>query len=240
MVHKSGVARSPRRLSVFGIALAICLAFASVVAGSASAISVSPAPINSVFTSGSSLVYYQNANGSLQCDSITGNGTFSSGSAGTYNLLFNNCKSPLGGVCTTPGQAVGVIKTKPLTINIEYLNTEKSKFGIGFKPTAVNNIFAEFNCGYGVSWVGGIIGEITSPGLNSPSAKWTVEFAATSPTKAAYNFMLPTYEWLASGGKTGWFYNYALQEKLSSTTRPMTIVATNSMDFGGVPTTILP
>lgn len=231
-----------RRLTALGLAIVASLAFAGLAAGSASAVSISPQSLSSTLTSTSEYVVSETSQGSQQCAGIAGNGKFSGGSAGTYSLTFTNCKSPLGGYCTTSGQAAGVIKTKPLTINLEYIDSAKTKFGIGFKPTAADNVFAEFSCGYSVTWTGGMIGEVTAPGLNSPASNWTLDFASTgTPGKAKYNSLLPTQEWLESGGKKGWYYNYAMQEKKGSgSALPMAILASTSMSFGGVPATALP
>lgn len=229
-----------RRVTVVGVAMIAALAFAGIAAGSASALSISPSPAPSTFKSNSLVSWTDAAGNKYSCEGITGNGTFSSASAGTYSLSFNNCNGGLGGVCTTSGQPTGVIKSKPLTINLEYLNAEKTKFAIGFKPTASDNVFAEYNCGYSGSWTGGVIGQVTSPGLNSPQSEWTVEFAhGTNEYQPKYQYLLPTLEWLESGGTKGWYYDYSMQQH-TSTTRAMAITATNKMSFGGVPTKAIP
>jgi hypothetical protein len=220
------------------VALVASLAFAALASSSASAISVSPGG-NSTIASTSAVSWKNEAGSSFSCGSISGNGQLS-GAAGTYSLSFKDCKGALGGGCTTAGQPTGVIKTKPLTVNLEYIDAAKTKYGLGFKPTS-GTTFAEFNCGYAVSWLGGVIGQITKPALNTPASTWTVEFAAkASGYQPLYNFLLPTQEWLASGGKTGWYYDYTLQEKTAAATRPMAITAVNNMSWGGVPNTIAP
>lgn len=97
---------------------------------------------------------------------------------GTTELEFKEVKEKASGfnfACNSPGAAAGVIKTGPLT-------THFIRLGIGFGTSPavlLTNMKVTFSCAGGLvtrTVTGSIIGTITTPNCNNPSATNVVTF----------------------------------------------------------------
>jgi hypothetical protein len=180
MISKS---RSGRLVSTFGLAFTALLAVAAIAAGSASALSLSPAP--RAFSASGGAVTLETQSAIYNCQQSAGTGFFSSGTSASLNLSLSGCKMS-GFSCTTSGQASGTISTTSLTATPVYLDAAKTKFGLKLTPAAGGS-FAEFTClGIPVKWTGSLIGQITSPGMNQSSSTFTLSFAGAGPGVQAY------------------------------------------------------
>jgi len=185
MINRS---RSLKRIfPAFGAALVASLLLSGLVAGSALALSYSPAPSTASITGGWLVLNVAGAENKLvECEKYIGSASFSSGTTGNASLEFTGCKAPRMWVeplkCTTAGAPTGTIRTKLLTVRPAYLNAEKTKYGVemqgeggGLDPLKEPlGTVATFECGggTGVRTLSGVITvEITNP-LNVETKKF--------------------------------------------------------------------
>ena len=148
----------------------------------ASAVTLTPATQQSFTLHGTDptlgTTYEEEALG-VKCTTVEGSGTITD-KTGTAHLSFEGCKDEAFGFsCNTPGQASGTI-----TAHVSaHLETVEGNPAVLLKPEEEN--FAEFECFIlGVEVSGnGIIGTITSPGINEESTEATVSFEAEGGTQ---------------------------------------------------------
>jgi hypothetical protein len=113
----------------------------------------------------------------VACSSTgNGEGSWTTSSTGTAVLRFKGCAGS-GFSCTSAGQPTGTIVTSTLAISPVYLDAAHSKFGLLLKSPG-SGIFAQFKCGGIINheWTGSLIGQVTSPGLNTWAWQNTLSF----------------------------------------------------------------
>lgn len=188
----------------FGAALLASLVLSGLVAGSALALSYSPAngtfPQNYAIGGGTGAVMEVAGKPSLkvQCSQAGGGTTsFNSGTSGTARLEFKSCKaSSIGVTCTTAGQPAGTIITKVLGVTPVYLNAEQTKYGLRLSGEGSGpnwwepGTFATFACGGGSmrTQTGFETVEITNP-LNVNTESFSV-VANEATQKAGGSYVL--------------------------------------------------
>lgn len=195
MTYKSPLGRSIR---AFGLALVAALALAALTAGSASALSFSPAKgiFPAPFTSkGGYTEIRVNNEMPRSCSGASGSGKFLTATSGEARLTYTGCiYHSLGGSggtpCTSPGQASGTIVTSNLTFKLVYLDAAKTKYGLLLTPPGggpfTYPVFAEAECsGFGKeTWKGELMGQITSPALGAaPSTVFSLSFGGPGSTQ---------------------------------------------------------
>jgi hypothetical protein len=180
----------PKKLSrltaAFGLALAASLAVGALAAGSASALSVSPA--DSRFTLQSGTMEFRSASGSVyECTSSAGLGRFTDGVNGWTEAELKGCKMKNTAIpCTSAGKESGTVSLGKMNIKLVYLDAAKTKYGLMLTPQSPNS-FAEMTCwGFNVKFTGSLIGEFKSPALNVSTKNATLAFAEAAAGKQAY------------------------------------------------------
>lgn len=112
----------------------------------------------------------------VTCTSVTGTGEFANSTSGTVKLTFHGCKAS-GTNCKSAGQANGTITTTTLGFDIG-TTPSPAKPEIVMTPNAGH--FATFTCAFGLVKVvvsgNGVVGAITSPGVNEESSEMTLNF----------------------------------------------------------------
>ena len=142
------------------------------------------------FTSHGGETFFETTGGTkVVCEEVENEGEFENGQTGSIRFHFYGCHDATFGIpCTTSGQAnEGEITTTTLPFHLVTANHEPEtheehavlitpngeKFGTGH--------FAEFDCSFlvHVNVVGnGVIGTLTEPATNEPSATATIVFQA--------------------------------------------------------------
>jgi hypothetical protein len=91
----------------------------------------------------------------------SGSGEFNDSSSGEVEFTFHSCKAPGGIKCTSPGQAKGTVKTKPLPVELTYLSDAGPGLALG------STAFMEMECSFLLKIVvsGGVLGTIPVPAL---------------------------------------------------------------------------
>jgi hypothetical protein len=116
----------------------------------------------------------------VTCKKDKNTGTFTSKTAGTVEITFEECESS-GFKCNTSGQAAGVITTATLPFDLVYLEAT-TKPGILVTPPA-GGTFVSFECTVLVKTVvtgNGVLGEITSPACGATGNAFNVTFSETA------------------------------------------------------------
>jgi len=155
--------------------LVAAFAFAAVPALS-SAVTLTPATQQAFTVHGTNPTLGTTSGGTplgIKCTTVEGSGSITD-KTGNVHLSFEGCKDEVFGFsCTTPGYASGTI-TATATAHLETVNGNPA---VLIKPTT-GEAFAEFECFIlGDTVTGnGIIGTITSPGINEKSTEATVSF----------------------------------------------------------------
>jgi hypothetical protein len=138
------------RLRALGLALVASLAIAATSAGSASALSLTPVapatyPVSLSLNAPWTVTFTGSTEANeIKCESATGTGQLTSGTAGTLKVTYKGCKTALAATCTGPGQAAGTIVTPNLAITPVYLDAAKTKWGLKLEPVGTN-VWAECN-----------------------------------------------------------------------------------------------
>jgi hypothetical protein len=183
MINRSD---SPKRsLRVFGLALVASLAVAGLLAGSASALSISPS-VSSGIGGGGLVTISGGGSPTYTCESseLEWSG---SGSEGTFaGEKLRGCKILIFGIstkCTTPGQPLaGTVAIAKRKASLVYLDAAKTKFGYKLTPESGN--VAEFSCGpWSFVWTGSILGQITKPALGVETAEATLNFTSSGSSQ---------------------------------------------------------
>jgi hypothetical protein len=179
--------KASRRLSVFGLAIVVCLAMGAMVASGASALSFTWEP------GGAASLHLETTSPQAEtpsdlmtCESGSGTATFSSGTSGSAQLTLKGCKwYPWAWKCTSAGEPAGTIVLKLLTLTPVYLDAAKTKYGLKVSPETPGGPVAEFTCG-GIKkfvWTGDVLGEITSPALNVTAGTFNLVFNGSTGTQ---------------------------------------------------------
>jgi hypothetical protein len=179
MINKSS--RLSRKVSAFGLAFVASLALSGLAAGSASALSIDPSPVN-YSVSGSGALLTKASGNQFSCEKAAGTGTFKTGTTGQTTIQFQGCYTYVFGSqinCTSPGKPAGTIVTSALGVKPVYLDAAHTKYGLMFSPPA-SGVFAEVNCFGSGTWIGSLIGEITNPALNTYAQAHTLRFRQVS------------------------------------------------------------
>lgn len=175
----------PGRIARFTLALVASLALTALIAGNASALSVSKETLFS--TSGGPIQFQTYSGTNIECKTMQNAFLFKTGATigASGSSKFENCTEMNTGfkfTCSTAGQPTGTIATKNLEAELVYLNAAKTRFGLRLTPTT-GSIVAEFGCPgafTGATWTGSsLLGEITSPGLNETSTTFHLDFSGS-------------------------------------------------------------
>jgi hypothetical protein len=192
--------RAPRRATVFGLALVVSLVMGAALASGASALSFTWEPgltatLTAVSGEARAETPAEMGGYSTICQSASGTAAFTSGTSGTVQLAFSQCKwGPFEASCTSPGASTGKIRTKALSLTPVYLDAAKTKFGLKISPQTVGGPVAEFNCGgfNNVVWTGSVLGQITEPALNVSASTFKLPLSGYAGTQ--------TYEQIEGAG----------------------------------------
>jgi len=133
------------------------------------------------------------AAGTIKCKKNSAEGEMFDPETGSIKLIYQECTSPIGTACTTPGSPAGTVKTTTLPFHLKTVahkspetGETEHRPGLLITPGANNEHgphFATFECGFiGKVEVGGngIIGTITKPAEGVASNTATIAFGAAS------------------------------------------------------------
>lgn len=234
--------RRSARASALGLALVASLALMGLAAASASAVSITPTSVGFYGTGGGATSF--DGERYVTCKATAISGGFNSGQTATGHLRFENCTTGTNVKCTTSGQTSGTILSNELSGELDYLYPENGSFGIGLKPVGGTlfkpGTFAEFSClGLGkVKWIGGVIAQVLSPGLNTLTT--TVDLSVSAVGTSQTNKELASDAKEVAEGKFANVYLYRLSEELEGgVTKAMGLSFAGTYNFG-VPATFLP
>jgi len=134
-----------KRIRIMGLSLVAVFALSAIVATSALAgkhTNTGPLRIHAV--SGIAFLELEKGAGKIQCETSETAGSITSATSGTVVATFKGCAT-LGKKCTSEGAAEGIIVTKLLATELNYINKAKNEVGSDFKPASgIYN--AEFEC----------------------------------------------------------------------------------------------
>lgn len=201
------------RLTTLSLVVIASLALAGFAAGSASALSITPAPVGHA-GSGGAFYFGTESSANASCTASENFGKALTATTGEIKLGFGGCTRPNGlpggAPCTSSGQASGVIATGNLNYKLIYLDAAKTKFGLWLIPAdakytesgvliAGSGTFANFSCaGSAYKWTGSVMGQITSPKLNVSASQATLAFTTTNGISQTYQTV--------EGGVFPWYH----------------------------------
>jgi hypothetical protein len=128
----------------------------------------------------------------VECESVTGEGRFTTPETGKVKLTLHGCRTIFGITCTTPGDPSGTITTTELPFHLKTVDHQgegEPRPGILVTPGSGEAAhggphFWSVECSFaGVLEVGGtgLVGTITSPAERTPSNTETLRFSETAP-----------------------------------------------------------
>ena len=150
------------------VALVAVLAFSTLASASASAalpelVNKTGAQLEYEFFKSSTAVYTQfegsvnlaGPDNKFSCTGMETLGIFTSVKGAKLHVTYSGCTKPNATTCTTPGQATGVIETRPLIGKPVYLvKPPTSSVALLLEPAASQGLFMEIVCGTGHIKVG--------------------------------------------------------------------------------------
>jgi hypothetical protein len=223
-----------RFFAAFGATLVASVAFASISAVGASALSMTPTP-NGHVGSGTALYAAPTGSGTKSCQSTASSGKALTSTTGEIGLTLKGCTIPTGfpggSPCTSSGQASGTVVSGSLNYKLIYLDAAKTKFGLWLIPADASYVngnltpgtgtFAEFSCaGSTYKWTGSVMGQITNPGLNVSSATATLAFTTGAGGQ--------TYQKVEGGGLISY---HLFEKKNGGSAANLVIEASQSLAF---------
>jgi len=162
-----------KRFTVLGLCLSVALVFGIVLAAGAQAKKVETGPMVLRSFGGHSELGFEA--GAVSSTSNKGHGRFETETIGTADSSFFGTTTTLtAGSCQSGGQEAGVVKTEPLTEELNWISKPGGEAGVIFKPAGT--YLAQFECsGITFKVTGSVIGHVSPINVMAGNSKLNLE-----------------------------------------------------------------
>ncbi|MGN6258086.1 MAG: hypothetical protein ACTHN3_10110 [Solirubrobacterales bacterium] len=179
-----------KKMMLLAVTAVAALAFAAMPAIASAAPTVDFSKTGNIpFTGTSSVSLLRNAGfaGEVECTSDTNSGEWTSGTTGTLQVKFKNCKNKATGIaCNSANAATGEIVTDTGVFHLVYIKGFPKTVGTLLTPSTTTGNFATFSCGSLFKVVvsgNGIVAHVTKPACGETSSKSTISATATGASQ---------------------------------------------------------